>query len=79
MGIDNVNIIEEAIEGCLVGRSSIDGCLDATCLSGRIVVDVKVRGFIETVQRRTRARSSEVRVDVGIPDQQNLVPRSAKE
>lgn len=67
MSVCDVDIVEIATEGGLVGRTRMKRDLDAAGLSRRVVVDVKVRGLVETMEERSRGWSVKVRVHVGVP------------
>lgn len=57
-----------AIEGILIGGARVIGYLDPSRASGRIVVDVKVRGLVEAVNDRAHSRWGEVVVNICIAD-----------
>jgi hypothetical protein len=67
VGIDHLDAIKEAAESGLIRRPGIDCNFDATRLSGRVVVDVEVGGFVEAMEGRSRAGRCEVRMQVGVP------------
>jgi hypothetical protein len=65
--MDHFHVVQKAVEGGLIRRSSIDRGFHTTGLPGGIVVDVEVGGFIEAMQSWSRAGRREVRMYVGVP------------
>ena len=65
--IDNLDIVEEPIEGGLVRRTGIDCDFYATGLPSGIVVNVEVARLVEAVEERPRAGGGEVGVEVCVP------------
>lgn len=48
-GVDNATSVEVAIEGILIGCARIISDFYATGMSRGVVVNVEIRGFVETV------------------------------
>lgn len=62
--VDDATRVDVAIESVLVGRARVVCDLNSTGVSRRVVVDVEVRSFVETMQYRTYCGRRKVVVDV---------------